>query len=427
MKKVLWVGDAGVPSGFAVATHGILDTLRKHFEVTVLGINYRGDPHPYNSGPHPYDIWAAAAGGDQFGVGRILWMCDKVKPDVIVLQNDGWNIQEYVKQVRRAAEYAEVPIVAAVAVDGKNFQGSWLTAVHTTVFWTTFAFEESRIGGYSGPADIIPLGVDQTIYYPMDKHDARVQANLPKELDDAFLIGNINRNQPRKRWDLSIRYFANWIYGGLPVEKRVAKFNRKVNDAYLMLHAAPTGDLTMNVSTIAAYYGVTDRILSANPQPWYGYTTEQMRLVYNTLNVCMSTSQGEGMGLPAMEAMACGIPCLLPNWAAYADWAKDAAVLVPCTSTAVGPPWIGVLGGVADEEMFVEQLNALYTNQEYRERIATAGFDRVSQDRFRWENIGLRWKYVLDVAIAETEIKHVATQRHELDESQAEGHLTPTS
>jgi len=64
-KKLLWVGDAGCPSGFGLATHKILDVVRHKYDVTVLGLNYRGDPHGY-----PYEIWAASAEGDTFGIGR---------------------------------------------------------------------------------------------------------------------------------------------------------------------------------------------------------------------------------------------------------------------------------------------------------------------------------------------------------------------
>src|SRR5258708_32091701 len=86
-KRLLWVGDAGCPSGFALATHKILDELdyrlNGDFDVTVLGINYNGDPHQY-----PYPMYAAFVGGDAFGVGRLISMCDTVKPDVTVVQPD---------------------------------------------------------------------------------------------------------------------------------------------------------------------------------------------------------------------------------------------------------------------------------------------------------------------------------------------------
>ena len=207
MRRLLWVGDAGCPSGFATATHGVLETLHYHFRVTVLGLNYRGDPNPY-----PYPLWAAAAGGDSLGVKRLVWLCDHIKheqggpPDVIIVQNDGWHIPYYVDRLRMKLpngeyafpEYAAIPIVAVVAVDGKNFRKEWLNGVSLAVFWTKFALREAREAGYKGRAAVIPLGVNLDLYKPLDKAGCRSRRLLPVESHDAFIVGNVNRNQSRK-------------------------------------------------------------------------------------------------------------------------------------------------------------------------------------------------------------------------------------
>lgn len=378
MKKLLWVGDAACPSGFARATHEILDTLRYTLNVTVLGMNYRGDPHHY-----PYPIYAAAPGGDPFGMGRLIWMCDSVSPDIIVLQNDGWNIPFYTKQLASVDAYKNIPIVAAVAVDGKNFNGKWLDGVSLAVFWTQFALDEARLGGYKGPAVVIPLGVDIEAYHPMSKAEACAARNV-SALNDYFIVGTVNRNQPRKRWDLTIKYFAEWVK------------SHSYKDAILFLHAAPTGDLSVNPWGMADYYGVGDQIAVSTPDAFYGIPEADMCATYNCFDVYISTTQGEGMGLPAMEAMACGVPCILPDWSAYGDWAKGAAMLVPCTSTAIGPPYQDVIGGVADEKLFIDSLEAMRLNALLRREMGRMGRERVSEDRFRWSNIGDAWLKALD-------------------------------
>jgi D-inositol-3-phosphate glycosyltransferase len=385
MKKLLWIGDAGVPSGFAVATHGILRHLHEAFDVTVLGMNYRGDPHMY-----PYPIYAAAPGGDTFGVGRLIWMCDVVKPDVIVLQNDGWNISMYLRRLRAKLpngeymfpDYAAIPVVAAVAVDGKNFQGKWLNGVAMAIFWTRFALNEARAGGYQGLAEVIPLGVDTDIYHPMDKYEARLRRGLPREFDETFVVGNVNRNQPRKRWDLTVKYFAEWVK------------SYDVRDALLYMHSAPTGDDACDVVQLARYYGVVDRLAHIEPQIWYGVSEEQMCDTYNCFDVLISTTQGEGMGLPALEAMACGVPCILPNWSAYGDWARDAALLVACSSTAVGMN-NNVIGGVPDEADFIRALDAMYRKPVVRETFQRSALTLVQRPQFRWEHISAAWSEVL--------------------------------
>lgn len=370
MKKLLWIGDAGCPSGFARVTHETLNVLHHHFDVTVMGINYRGDPYNY-----PYPIYAAGAEGDGNGINRLIWMCDLVKPDVIVIQQDPWNLPAYVERLRHFKEYAKVPVVASVPIDGKNVNGKWLDGISLAIFWTQFGLNEARMGGYRGPATVIPLGVDLDMYYPIDKYEARSR-RLPKELDDAFIVGSVNRNQSRKRWDLTVKYFVEWVT------------SHNIDDAYLYLHTAPTGDTGIDVKQLMKYYGLYKRLALLEPPVWYGVPEHEMRDTYNCFDVFVSTTQGEGFGLTALEAMACGVPCILPDWSALGDWAKDSAQLIPCTSTLIGPPFVNILGGIADERLFVEALHSTYVNVQQRKENSICAFACARQPQFRWEAIG---------------------------------------
>jgi D-inositol-3-phosphate glycosyltransferase len=386
VKKLLWVGDAGVPSGFARATHETLEILRRTYDVTVLGINYRGDPHSY-----PYPIYSCMPGGDWMGIGRLIWMCDIVKPDVIVIQQDAWNFPQYLQQLARIAEYKDIPVVGVVAIDGKNCNGKNLQGLAHAIFWTQFALDEARIGGYEGPASVIPLGVDLSTYKPMDKAEARrsrgldiLNKNGNRVIpESAFIIGNVNRNQPRKRWDLTVKYFADWVtkYG--------------IDDAFLFLHTAPTGDTGCDVRQLMEYYSILPRLILVEPPAWYGPSDQEMCETYNCFDVAITTTQGEGMGLTALEAMACQVPVLAPDWAALGDWAKGAARLVPCTSTAIGPPYLNVIGGVVDQDLFVTELQRFYRSREYRNEVALGCLARAQESRFDWNNIGAEFTTTL--------------------------------
>lgn len=398
MSKLLFVGDAGCPSGFARATHEILDHVRFEHDVTVLGVNYRGDPHNY-----PYPIYAAAAGEDSLGVGRLVWMCKRVQPDVIIIQSDGWFFPYYVAALRKrkpsgeyvTPEFAAIPIIGAIAVDGKNFRGEWIKDLTLAIFWTQFGLNEARIGGYAGPAKVIPLGVDQTMFYPVAREGALHRKKIDM-LKDKFIVGNVNRNQWRKRWDLTLKYYSEWVR------------SRNVKDAQLFLHTAPTGDDNVNVFQLAKYYGITDQLALNQPEIFYGDTDEDMRDTYNCFDVAISTTQGEGMGLTAMEAMACGVPCILPEWSALGDWAKGAASMIPCTTTAMqsftSVNGCAVIGGVPDERVFIEALDLHYRDKDHRKLVGDIGRNRVLEDRFTWRDIGEKWIEAIDSVLQEPEV-----------------------
>lgn len=408
-KKLLWVADAGSPTGFARATHEILKTVIREYDVAVLGINYRGDSTI--AAQYPYPLYAAQTGGDAFGVKRLVEVYDLEKPDLIVIQQDGWNFRGYVRQVERfinpereAQGLEPLPVVAIVAVDGKNFQGGWLEGISHAIFWTEFARHEASAGGYTGPASVIPLGVDTDFYVPMSIKEARY-ALFGKALpENAFVVGNINRNQPRKRWDLTIKYFAEWVHRYHP------------ENAFLFLHVAPTGDDACNVKQLAEYYGVYQQLALRQTLIFHGVSEEVMRQTYNCLDVQITTTQGEGFGLTTFEGMACGVSQIVPRWSALGELCKGAAFVIPCTSTVIGPPYVNVIGGVPDETLFIEALDQLYLDRRLRESWGARARDRAIENRFQWSVIGEQYLHVLATAFNQKawseETDGVSDQRH---------------
>jgi len=382
MRKLLWIGDAGCETGFAKATHYILDTLRHYWEVTVLGLNYYG--HPAAKRKYPYDIYPAHTGTDFFGVKQIPALWEEVHPDVVVIQNDPWNFPAYLYRLKG------VPVVGGVAVDGLNCQGQSLNGLSLAVFWTEFGRYEASLGGYRGPSAVIPLGVDRTIYKPLDRQQCRREMGILPRFQDAFIVMAVGRNQLRKRLDLTIRYFAAWVKKYQP------------DNAVLYLHAAPTGEQAVDLHQLGGYYGVMNQMIVAEPEAFHGMTEERLPVLYNCADLGFSTSQGEGMGLPALEMMACGVTSILPANAAYSDWAPDGALLVPCTSTSITVPSaspINVIGSIMDEDMAVETLQAAYSNKAKLSDWSMRAFELASDPRFDWRVIGEKWNVGINEAI----------------------------
>lgn len=384
MRKLLWIGDAVASTGFAKATHETLKAFDiPDWEPTVLGLNYLGDPHDY-----PYKIYPAWPGGDAFGVKRTAEIVAKVEPDIIVIQNDPWNIQEYLKEIPK-----RIPVVATLALDGKNcMHAKQLNVLHGVVVWTNFAAMELRAGGYTGPLGVIPLGVDLDRFKPLLIDQARKEMGLPQSLvESGYIVGNVNRNQPRKRLDLTVRYFCKWIR------------EYDVKDAFLYLHIAPTGDKGYDCKQLMHYYGVEKRLIICQPDIGTGIKEESLPFVYNSFDVQFSTTQGEGWGLTTMEGMACGVPQIVPNWSALGDWAQEGVRLVPCTSTEVTPNFVNIVGGIMDEEKAIIALQELYESASLRYTHGGRGLRLVQQPRYRWPNIAQAFRDFIEALPAKQE------------------------
>jgi glycosyltransferase involved in cell wall biosynthesis len=402
-RKLLWVGDAGVATGFARATHKVCDVLHEldDWSVEILGINYYGDPDVAARWPYPIHPCTTERGGDPLGFFRMPELIERTGADVVVVLNDWWYMPAY----RKAAGNAN--LVAWCAVDGKNVQGAeYLSGLQRVVFWTQFALEESRAGGYTGPAGIVPLGIDRDIYRPFDKLDAREKWGIPQDIaETAFIVGNINRNQPRKRLELTIDYFARWVH------------EHERTDAYLMLHVAPTGEHTIDVRQLMEYYGLSNRLILSEPANIGQGAREQLvGLMYSAFDVMLTTTQGEGFGLTTLEGMACGTPQIVPDWAALGELCKGAAELVPCDTIGLTPGGRtypsgklinpNIIGGVASRAATIEALERLYTDKARREELGRLGQRTIANQRFRWDNIGTAFARELEKALEPRITRH---------------------
>lgn len=389
MKTLLWIGDANCDSGFAKCTHYTLEVLRRYYRVVVLGINHPGGPHKY-----PYDIHPciSAAGGDVLGLKRVGAIMRLERPDIIVLQNDPWNVPAYMKAIGDVKDVPRPIVVGAIAIDGKRALGTALNGLDHAIFWTKFAHMEALKGGYKKGANVIGLGVDRDIYNAGDhtQREYRAALGLPDECANAFIVGNVNRNQPRKRLDLTIQYFAEWIH------------SREIKDAYLFLHVAPTGDMGFNVEAIAEECGLINplRLILSQPNVFRGTSEKGMAQIFRSFDVQLHTGMGEGWGLPTLEAMACGVTTIASDWAALGEWARPAALLAPgeeCYS--LGP--ITVRGAVPRKDAVLNFLDQMYRSPEARAQMRAKSLDLAADAQFTWENIGTAWADALQAQLKE--------------------------
>lgn len=353
----------------------------------MLGINAPGDPHKY-----PYDIYPAMprGRGDAFGVARLPSLIANLAPDVVCLLQDPWNVQGYFDAIEKSGIESVPPVVGWLAVDSKNHPNSAeLNQLAHLITWTKFGRDELRTGGYTGPSSIVPLGVDTSLFRPLDREASRKGLGIP---DGAFIVGAVGRNQPRKRLDLTIGYFAEWVIG------------HGIDDAYLLLKVAPTGETGCDIRSVAAYYGdaIEGRIRVSQQPAGHGLPDDFMPSIYSAMDVYLTTTQGEGWGLPAMEAMACGVPVVAPAWSALGEWAAPAALLVPCTSTALTAPLNNfpyTIGGVPDKELTIAALQILYENEVMRDHHRERGLALTARPEYQWSNVGTAFCETLEWAM----------------------------
>ena len=376
--RLLWIGDALVPTGFATVTHAVLDHLRHDWEVVVSGVNYDGAAHHL-----PYKVIPAFQGGDMWGLNRFRHLCAEFDPAAVIINNDWWNVAAFAKIAPEG-----VPVIGYMPVDGGHLDPAAmreLNKLHAAVWYTNYGHREAVKAGFKGKRHVIPHGIDTGMFQPARREEARrlLDLNVPK---NAFIVGNLNRNQPRKRLDLSIQIFAGWIK------------QHRVSNAFLLLHCAQK-DTGWDLRRVAAFHGVSDRLLLTGADDIRGMQSKRhLQLIYNSLDVQITTTLGEGWGLTTMEGMACGIPQIVPDSSALAEWAAP-AVKIPCSRLLMNPE-INTTGALVDHVPFVAALQSLYTDKGLRKELSEQGIAHVRRIDFDWQNIAEQFHAILAPIVA---------------------------
>jgi glycosyltransferase involved in cell wall biosynthesis len=100
-----------------------------------------------------------------------------------------------------------------------------------------------------------------------------------------------------------------------------------------------------------------------------------------------------------MEGMACGIPQIVPDWAALGEWTTGAALKVPCTEIACTPNMINVVGGIPSRRATIEALDLLYRDRNLRSQYSKAGLELVHRQQYRWEEVGQSFADAIEMVL----------------------------
>lgn len=377
--RLLLVGDFVKHSGFARVNEALAAELtQRGWDIAVLGVNYQGDPHPLQQS---YRIYPAMLGGDMHGVGRIADVARVEESDAILLVCDPWIARLYLAALIGATH---PPVTLYTPIDGTGMRPRDirpLNACAHVVAYTQFGADELRRAGYAGPLSIIPHGIDLARFRPIPQAEARQQAGMPQ---DWFVVLVFDQNQPRKRLDIAFDAFARFAEG-------------KPDTVRLVYHGPLQAESGWDIVAMAADLGIADRFTPSarGIRGLSGVPIESLPLIYAMCDVKLSTTAGEGWGLTTMEAMACGLPCIAPDFAALGEWAKGAALMVDAPIATRHCGGINTVGHVPEAWDVVTALEHAYARSAWRAQARTKGLTLVQEERFQWGAIAAQFDQVL--------------------------------
>ena len=392
-KKLLWCGDIVAMTGFARVTENVLARLKDDYEVVVLGHNWWGDPTPLQQ---HYKIYPSSNRFQQapFGEERIREVVEKEKPDIVFTINDMWIINEQYRKIADLHQEGKFKFVGYAPMDSYAWTGCLADTANdwdAIVSYTEFGAHEFIAGGINKPVAVIPHGVTSGQFYPMDKSEARKRLNLK---DDIFIVFNGNRNQFRKRIDITIEAFA--------------KFAKDKPDTQLYLHMGLKDqgwDLLPVFARAMQREGLDPNgriILTAQTEGPPNVEVDFLNAIYNAVDIGVNSCKGEGWGLVNFEHAACRVAQVVPDHTSCKEIFEGTGRLIRCDHVDVDTNYAREMPCPSSDHL-AEILTDLYENREKLNETAELCYQRVTDKRFDWDTVASQFGGIFEDVLTGTD------------------------
>jgi len=263
-----------------------------------------------------------------------------------------------------------------------------------TPYWKEIAYKL----GIKKEMDIhvFPHGFDHNLYYPIDKKIARLYYNYNNE---DFMVLNLNRNQPRKRWDTTMMAWAEFVNRHYQVN--VLKKNNLGGNKYT------SRPIKLIIGTdINAHWDLVDvfthYLINLEVPIDYALQTliplksaqqlsdRDINILYNCCDVGLNTADGEGFGLCGFEGLAVGRAQVSSYVGGMREFLNDSiSILVKPKINIYLDNRSNGIGGVAEicePKDFADAFWKYFSNPELMNKHATRGRQHILTN-YRWESM----------------------------------------
>jgi len=344
-------------TGYSKVAHNLVGELAKNPWLSLTHFGFQKHPQvPDDFRPYPdgVDVIDAAAlekksqpTGAQlqgFGFQVLPEVIRQKDPDVIMIYNDMSVVARFLEEIRKSA----IPRTFKIWV--------YIDQVYTTqlqmyldilnrdadrVFaFTPFWKQCLKDQGITRPIDILLHGFDSKKFFPVPRELVRKNMGLPLE---SFVFLSLNRNQPRKRYDILVTAFVELI-GKYPTKPifMLAICDKGEKGGWWVFELFQR-ELKLRNLSVEQFGG---RLMLSSSD--MNFKDEDINMFYNACDVGISTADGEGFGLCNFEQMGVGVPQIVPDIGGFKEFCTNSnTVLVKPTVRYYMPTAFSPVGGEA--------------------------------------------------------------------------------
>ena len=257
------------------------------------------------------------------------------------------------------------------------------------VCYTKFGAQETVNAGVNKPIWVVPHGVTTSQFYPKDRDECRKQLGLNP---DDFIVFNGNRNQFRKRIDITVSGFAKFAVG-----RENAKLYLHMGQKDQGWDVMPLFEREMKRQGLDANNRI---IMTAPTHGGPNVDVELLNTIYNSVDVGVNTCKGEGWGLVNFEHAACRVAQIVPDHTSCKEIFDGYGLLIRNLHADVDTNY-GRIMPCPDDNHLAEILGEVYDDREKLTQVAQACYERVTDSCFEWASIAEDFNEVFQEVLAD--------------------------
>lgn len=328
-----------------------------------------------------------------FGETLIVDYLNRIQPDILIIYNDLVVITTLLDEIEKklpSRRFKIYPYIDIVYQNEKNIMIEKINSiVDGGIMFTEYWKNTIVMQGFTKQLFVLEHGFSTDQYYPVPKHLARQFFSLS---DEDFVIVNLNRNQPRKRWDICMMVFVKFV--AMNPDKRIrmiiaASMNGSWDLIDIMI--SETRKYGMSLEDIKKHL-----VIMQNPQQ---LTDFDINVMYNAADVGINTCDGEGFGLCNFEQAGIGVPQVVPNIGGFKDFFDNdnAIVLDPKWSFYCDHSRDFVSGEaqICAVDDYVKGLQFLMENPDSRKAMGEKARSTIVS-KYQWKDKGAQFNSIIE-------------------------------
>jgi glycosyltransferase involved in cell wall biosynthesis len=296
-KKIVVLTDMDFKgSGYFYLMSTILNKLSSEYDIKVVGLGYRGEEHNYGFSITPVDNFKDAV--ELCSIIIQIW-----KPDLIVC---GMDVPMQL-EVFKALSVLKKKYIAITPLENPPLTLSWAAGLMMMdwVFFISKMGTQAALDVGLTKVSHIDVTVNQEVFHPATTEERNEIRKSFGYTDDEYVILTVADNQERKN-----------LWASLSIVSKLKKAGNKIRYVLVTREHSPVGH---NLRDLCTSLDINKETLILER----GITQEHLRSLYVSSDLFLLTSKAEGLGLPILEAMSCGLEVAATDTGAIHELLED--------------------------------------------------------------------------------------------------------